>query len=150
MAIAAITLGYALNHLLNKTEKYIDRVKGAGLELEIEAGVQIRKAIQNAQVAYTESLDHTYEKVDRLTKSRLEKLELLLSQAETRIGQLVEKTIIGAQQVANSFPGGNTRPQLRNSSPLFVIRTDDRVIVFTFDGNFCSCGRKKFHTSINV
>ncbi|CAF24242.1 hypothetical protein [Candidatus Protochlamydia amoebophila] len=137
MAIpAGITTGLLLNQFFDRTQQTIDQLKNAGLHLEMEAGAQLRQTIEQAKVAYADSLNLTMDRVDATTRNTFDQLETLVSGVQARNATLMKNMAASAQQIANTLPFHNDRPQLTTVLPRFILRTDQTPILFQFFGNF--------------
>lgn len=129
-------VGTLLNQLFDRTQQTIDQLKNSGLHLEMEAGAQLRQTIEQAQVAYADSLNLTMNLVDQTTRNTLDQLGTLVNGAINRNATVMQNMAANVQEIANTLPFHNDRPQLTNMLPRFILRTDNSPIRFQFFGNF--------------
>lgn len=139
--VGAVGVGILLDRLFNQIDQTIDNAKNAGKQLEIEAGIQVRRAIENAKVAYADSLNLTMDRVDKAAQDALGKLQTLVNDAIAGQADLLQTLASRAQQVANTLPCHNDRPQLTGVSPRFTL--DQDPVRFKFMGNFEHAGNSK-------
>src|SRR5882762_7382973 len=66
-AVGAATLGATLNSMSSDVSTIVEQAGEAGRGVVIEAGAQADLAIQNAKVAYEDSLNKSVDKLDATT-----------------------------------------------------------------------------------
>lgn len=135
---AGIGVGVLINQLFDRVEQTIDAAVQGGLRLEMEAGAQVRQTIQDAQIAYNESLNLTMDRVDETARNTINQIAGLVQDLETRQENILIGLARRAQVAATALPFHNERPQLSAVLPRFVLRlpNDANDIRFKFQGNF--------------
>src|SRR4051812_42252708 len=114
-------LGAVLNQCGDRVDQVVDNARQGALQVAGEGGIQLRRVIDNARVAYAENLNLTMEGIDQLVRGRIERLATLIDRAQNVTVEMFREMGEMAQQVANALPLHNARPQLRSVSPPFVL-----------------------------
>lgn len=148
MAVITSSLGILLNQLFDRIDQTIEAAKNAGLQLEMEAGAQVRLTIENARIAYADSLNLTMDLVDQTARNTFDQLSTLVGNVESKSNALLKQAAASAQQIANTLPLHNDRPQVTTLLPKYVVRMDDTPIQFKFMGNFEHAARPTYHPDL--
>ncbi|MBS0621455.1 MAG: hypothetical protein JSR80_00630 [Verrucomicrobia bacterium] len=132
------TVGVLLNQFSNVTQRAIERAEEAGCRIAVEAGVQLRQTIENVKIAYFESLDKTMDRVDITVQNALGTLRQLVDDVQSRNEQTLLSLASRTQQIANTLPLHNERPQLTEVKGRFIFKKfgDKTSARFRFLGNF--------------
>lgn len=134
MAVITPSLGILLNQLFDRVDQTIDAAKNAGLQLEMEAGAQVRLTIENARIAYADSLNLTMDRVDQTARNTFDQISTLVGNVESKSSALLKQATATAQQIANTLPLHNNRPQVTTLVPKYIV--NQTPIHFKFMGNF--------------
>ncbi len=112
MAIPALTMGVLLDQFFDRAQQFIDQVKNEGTYLEMEAGLQVRQSIVNAKVAYASSLELTMDRVDSTARNVIDQIRGSVESFQERNKATLRNLISQSQQLANTLPFHNDRPQV--------------------------------------
>ncbi len=146
---AAITAGVFLNQLFDRAQQLVQQFENAGLRLEIEGGIQLRQTIQAAQAAYAESLNLTMDRIDQTARNSFDQMKTLVQLAESGQTDIINNLSSRAQQIANTLPGSNNRPQLIATFPRYV-NVKGLDITFRCLGNFFHAANPGYGATLTI
>ncbi len=134
----------------NTIQQATQDMKNAGIELEIEAGEEIGRAIEQVKNAYQKELEYTIDRVSKEAKIAFDRLGTMVQQfeiaTEDKLGELMSQ----AQQLANTLPFANKQPQLMRIKPRYIVIDDVAKTSFvTFKGNFVYSSTPGFEPSLS-
>ena len=119
------------------------------MELEIEAGEEISRAIEQAKNAYQSELNKTIDKVSVAAKKSFDQLKSMVQAFEKDTGEGLNKLMVDAQQLANTLPFANKQPQLSSVKPRYLVIDDLAKTSFVvFKGNFPYTAKIGFEPSL--
>lgn len=133
--VGTITFGALLNQLSDKVEGIVRQAEQSGKGVLIEGGSQVYSAIGTTKQAYNESLNLTFEQLDRATQGVYNQLKTLTSNLEDNSFQEFDKLSEQAQLIANTLPFSKSVPQVRSFSPSHLAKGFTSIPIEIF-GNF--------------
>lgn len=137
VAAGAVTVGVALNQLMNQVQAAIEGARNAGLSIEMQAGTEAALAIQNEQNVYKESLNLTIDKADLSVAKSINQLKGMVDDVTNRTFQNLDVLTLRAQTIVNSLPFRKHQPQVNQTTPCSIVPTNkDTPLKIDFIGNF--------------
>jgi hypothetical protein len=172
--MAATILGiYTLGRVLsNLTDQVFDRIEGAiekatesqrlaaistaqaveqtGLSLQIEAGRQVKLALDQFKNCYKDSLEITIEKLNPEIQKNLETIKQLIENIINPKIELAGDLAVRVEQFIHSLPGIGDIPYLFRSLPNFIdYSQQNRNVLVQFYGRFPKTVETKASFTIN-
>jgi len=145
------TLGFVISQLMDQAQQTIEQARNAGLTLEMEAGRQVYLTLGQAQAAYTQSLDHTVDKVDDATRRNIAQLTTAVQGLRNHTFNDLRTLTGQLQVVVQSLPFREHQPQLATVSPHFAVPSlKAPALVFRFSGSFEFAGRQGFIPTLRI
>ncbi|MBS0616236.1 MAG: hypothetical protein JSR58_06765 [Verrucomicrobia bacterium] len=142
VGLGAIGLGGALRLFTGSVSDLIEQARQAGLSLEIEAGRQVRLAINHFSNAYSDRMNETVDRLDDLGQRQFAELRAIVEAAQNRNHDQFADLTSRIQQFVNTLPFANLRPQVRTVSPRCVAPvTDQTHFILRIQGNFPNIGQ---------
>jgi hypothetical protein len=141
-------VGLILDHCFNRAEGLIDQAGNRADLLALKAGIELRKTIEHARIAYSDSLDKTMDRVDDSVRDAITHIADVANQVQMNNERLARTLARDAQMLFNTLPLSNSCPQLISFSPRYVVVTDPaRRIRFHCLGNFVNAASAEYpHT----
>jgi hypothetical protein len=124
IALGGMAVSAVLDRCFNGAENLI---ASAGREANIvtmRAGTELRRVIENARVAYADSLNLTMDRVDASAANVIRQLNTLVDDAQRRTQETMKQVASEVQLIALTIPLHNERPLLSSVSKAFVVVTD--------------------------
>lgn len=148
-AILTGGVGIILNRLTSDVEGLITHAASEANVVAMTAGAELRKTIEDARIAYADSLNLTIDRVDVLAQRTINDLATLVDGIQQKNEQQLKAILRKVQTIANTIPFHNDRPQLTSIHPHFVVITQpNRLIRFNFDGNFEHASTNPLHNTL--
>lgn len=145
------TLGFALNSAADRIETAIRTAGEAGRGIAVQAGTEAYIAVQNAKVAFDDSLNKAVDKLDDTGTRKLQEIQTMVNDLESNTDSKIATVSAQAQQISNTLPFANTTPQLTSFSPHFQARTEGPgQLEIEFKGNFLFAHQEDFKPSLQV
>lgn len=130
-------IGLILSECFNHAENLIDQAGNRADLSALKAGIELRKTIEHARIAYSGSLNKTMDRVDVSTRDAIIQIATVAERVQTRNEILLKILTHDAQMLVNALPFSNGCPQLISFSPRYVVVTDPaKHIHFNCFGNF--------------
>ena len=150
--LAGLTLGAALSKLMDKVNDAITAARNSGDTLEIDAGRQAALAISNAQNAYQDSLNKTFDDhLDPTIRGTVNQLQTVVTGITSGVQTTVAQAELSAQQIVNGLPFRQHEPQLTSFTPNFVVpSTSDYPVVVHLKGNFEFAAQSAFTPELTI
>ncbi|MCJ8211031.1 hypothetical protein MUY27_15035 [Mucilaginibacter sp. RS28] len=150
-AQTGIAVGVLLNQLMDRVENAIQLAENAGKGIIIQGGSTLYLSMENAKIAYAESLDKTFDHVDQSTQGVINQLTALTIQLERQSVDDVSEIVSKAQVITNSLPFSNREPQIAQFSPGYFAPTNQAYQVSVeIKGNFFYAGDNGFTPVLKV
>ena len=153
--VAIPILGRLLDDLQRRIDgsikSAINSAENAALSVEIEAGRQVNIAIENAKLAYQDSLEKTMDRVDATIRASMETLSSMVQDIQDRN----DKTIHEIEEKANNWimalPLAGWQPLLSKARPHYVVITEAaRNAKLHFQGLFKYAGDPKYKPTFEL
>jgi hypothetical protein len=150
--LTGLTLGAALSKLMDQVNDAITAARNSGDTLEIDAGRQAALAISNAQNAYQDSLNKTFDDhLDPTIRGTVNQLQTVVTGATSGVQATMSQAELSAQQIVNSLPFRPHEPQLTSFTPNFVVPSkSDYPVVVHLKGNFEYAAQSAFTPKLNI
>jgi hypothetical protein len=150
-AQSGILVGVLLNQLMDRVENSIRLAENAGKGIIIQGGSTLYLSIENAKIAYAESLDKTFEKVDQSTQGTINQLTALTTKLEKQSIDDVNDIISQSQTIINSLPFSNKQPQVGKFTPNYVAPSDQTYqVAIEIRGNFIYASKEDYKPKLVV
>lgn len=134
--LATLVLGGVLNQLADRVDSSIQKAGAVGDHLELRAGSEIYAAIQNARVAYKDSLSETERTLTPAVRGTIDQLRSAVDALERQTAADAQQALQTAQQVSNTLPVSNRQPQITRWQPQVEVADVDGNYRVTLLGNF--------------
>lgn len=143
--VEGITLGVLLNQFGDKVENSVKLAENSGKGVIIQAGSTLYLAIENAKIAYKESLDKTFERLDATTQGTINQIGSLTTQLERQTAEDVDHIMSRSQTIISSLPFSNKQPQIGRFTPKYFAPSDQSYPVsIELFGNFSFASTKGY------
>ncbi len=149
----------SVNFFLNDLQKRIDgsiqqamnAAENAGISLEIEAGRQVALAIENAKLAYQDSLNLTMAKADKVVRDSLNTLSSMVQDFEQKSFDTIHDFEAKTSQWLMALPFTGNQPQLREVKPKYVVANGvDKKATIRFLGLFKNAANPLCKPSLEI
>jgi hypothetical protein len=118
-------------------DAFADSVYRKTLSLEMEAGLQVRLAIENCKNAYADSLDLTIDKLSSEMQTTLEMIKQLVDDLMTPQVEVLEGVADRVENLIMRLPLVDKSPSVLRSTPRFIApSTVNNVVLVRFFGHF--------------
>lgn len=131
-------LGVAFDLLIGNLNDVLDHTTDSCGRLLIEAAGKTKLVIANLKNAYCESLDKTALQAGEVAINVIRQCATVVEEIQKRNQNLLESGTNNLQQLLNTLPFANQRPQYTSMSPSCVILGSP--VIFHFYGNFPQIG----------
>lgn len=152
MSVQALSIP-VLGSLLDDLQKRIDgsiksainSAENAALSVEIEAGRQVNIAIENAKLAYQDSLEKTMDRVDATIRQSMEALTSMVQDIQDKNDKTIHEIEANANNWIMALPLAGWQPLLSKAKPHYVVITEAaRNSKLHFQGLFKYAGDPKY------
>lgn len=148
---ASATLGFALDSFADRIETVITTAGNTGRGVLIQAGTEAYLAVQQAKIAFDDSLNKAVDKLDVTVTKKLQEIGTMVQDLESGIDEKIATISGKAQQIANTLPFANIQPQVTFFSPHFLSSLNSAVQTEVgFSGNFMFAQKEGFKPSLQV
>jgi hypothetical protein len=137
---------------MDQVNTAIISARNAGNSVAIEAGREVAIAISNAQNAYADSLNKTFdEHLNPTIRGTLDQLQTAANDLTVNTNATLQDATAKAQQVVNSLPFRQHEPQLTKFSPRFIVPAKIQYpAIVRVAGNFEFAAQAAFAPVLNV
>lgn len=148
------TFKQALDSLFDRVNNTIHQavgdIKNAAVDVEIQAGAEISRSIEQVKNAYENELEKTVEKISVEAGKSFNALNSIVAIFEKKAIDEMNDLMSQAQQLTNKLPFTSKQPQVRNVNPRYIVINDIAKTTFvTFKGNFFFAGTKEYEPVLN-
>jgi len=148
--LGSLTLGAFLTKLADQIDQIVTDARSTGDAVAMEGGREAALAITNARNAYSDSLNETVGKLDPEIKNTTDKLQTLVNDLSTGAIKTVDLATSRALVIVSTLPFRNNEPQVRSTTPRFVVPSESVDIRIKFEGNFLDSARDGFKPSLLI
>lgn len=149
--IVGLTIGALINQLMNRVDNSIRQAESAGQGLVIQAGSTLHLSLENAKIAYAESLDKTFDRVDQTTQGVFNQLQSLTTQMESQVASDANEIISKAQTITNTLPFSTKLPQVSHFTPSYLAPSNQPYpVTIEIKGNFIYSSNGGYTPQLNV
>ncbi|MBS0614953.1 MAG: hypothetical protein JSR58_00180 [Verrucomicrobia bacterium] len=142
IGLGALGLGAVLQRFSSDVSSRIEQARQAGLTLEIEAGRQVRLALDHFSNSYSDSMNETVDRLDGTVQDSYSKLRGLVQTFQSGNNDQIILLTSRVQQFVNTLPAGNLRPQVTFVTPQYIPPSrDPSPFTLHIQGNFPNIGR---------
>jgi len=144
-------LGAELIKLGDQLQQAIDDAKNAGLSLEVQAGREVALSLENFKNVYASSLNLTMTRLDTTAAKQFESLKSMVGQVQNNTVASLTDFTSQAQQIINALPFRKHEPQLRATTPQFIVPASVAYdVVITCKGNFEAAGLPDYAPTLTI
>ena len=151
-AATGLTVDAALNVAADRVDSSVQKAGAVANGVVIRAGSEVNAEIGNFRAAYKDMLDKTVSSLNSTATAQLSQIFSDANSLERQTAADATRVVQLGQQVANTFPIANKKPQITLIDPTYEVyapaRTDD--IPLTVEGNFVDAADKNYTPWIEV
>lgn len=143
-------LNDCLDDVEQSLEKMADKLHDAALDVIVQAGREVANIIVDLQVAYADSLQKTYDALDKTMRINIDRVRELVKDIVSENMPALEKLADRVADIVKFSPLSNYwLPLLDRISPQYfaVDGTNPTLVTLTFSGNFYYAATKGYETS---
>ena len=145
------SLGSVLSGLSNDVTTVIQNATADAEATVLSVAGQVQDAIDNAESAFANDLDHSVNNIADAERSAVSQLQALVNDLQSGATDLLRTATADAQQLINSLPFTNKNPQVTSYTPrLTAAPSPSGSVEVTVNGNFVWAFQKQLQPSLHV